>query len=613
MGWLSDAWDWLGGKKKKKKRVFTETDSERSPTDELLQVLIGNPGKVEPKIVFKRISNDKEFLGICCVWGYGPVASAANVKVYLDNLIWTSSKYKVKNESLVQVQTFIGLDNQTATTWQWFKTKFNYNGNTHGRGIVYSLIAITLDGEVFPSDPKIHGEITRKVPIVNDGSERLLIDLPDVDNPALVASWFLRDPVVGYGFPASVIGDSFLTIRNWINNNKVQQHTNSGPMVPRFSTNGVLEGKKEDIFQAILDSFYAKIVFVDGKFEINFKGYNTAPEMTLDESNTTRDRTTFEGIEKSKRFNRVIVTFTNPDKNHETDQAIYPELDDPLFDTWLAEDNGILQEEEVNLKLVNNYYEALEQAKVLARESREATTYKLKGRAVTGDLIPYDAVAVDEPRKGWAGELFYVNEIDVQSDESEEYELELKSFNPTIYDWLNKGEYIPDAVIDPVDLSVIGAPTNLVFDSNYQTLTWTAPAENVAAYEVAVYTGTDSNNELNYVKTVTCSAAIKRFKLEPGEYTFVVKAFGIFGQSRAEITATAGTAYAVINLAYDATKPQGTQGKITFSHAEPDLVGHFVVSIKDTGGNIIQTYQVQPRSAQDSIDFATRIKQFEAD
>jgi len=612
MSIFSAAWDWLGGKKKTKKRQVTDTQKDRSPTDEFLQVLIGNPGKVEPKIVFKRISSDKKYLGICCVWGYGPVANADNIKVYLDDLPWDHSSFEVGNGKLAQVQTFTGLDNQVKTNYTWFQNTFSYTGNTHGRGVVYSLIAISLDGDIFPTEPKIYAKISNKVPIVNDGSERHLLSLPDINNPALVASWFLRDNVVGYGFPSSVIGDSFTTVRNWINDNPVQQHTGSSDLVQRFTVNGNLTGKKEDILQEILDTFYAKIVFVDGKFEINIKGLNVNSQLTLDKSNFTKDRTTFEGVDKSSRFNRVIVTFINAELNYESDQAIYPEKDDPLFDTWLAEDKGVLQEEEVSHKLIDNYYEALEQAKILARESREVTTFKLKATAGAGDLIPYDPVIVVEPRKGWSNELFFVETIDTHSDEAEEYDLELKSFNPTIYEWLEKGEYTPEAVIDPVDLRAIGKPTGLAFDANYQTLTWTKPVDTVSGYEVVVYTGSDTSNAANYVKTVTCSTPIKRFNLPPGQYTFIVIALGLFGYSKAELTANSNRINAVTSLAFTDGNPPGTQGKISFSHENSDLVGHFVLSIKDSNNNVVQTLVVQPHSATEYGEFADRIQLLEA-
>lgn len=606
MGWFKD---WFSGKKKKKP-TFIKIDSERSSTDEFLQILIGNPGKVKPKIVFKRVSADKKFLGLCCVWGYGPVANKDSVDVYLDDVLWTNDKFKKKEKSLVQVQTFTGLDNQQSTSWNWFKEKFDYSGNNAGRGVVYSLIALTLDGEIFENEPQVFANISNKVPIVNDGSERSLLGLTDIDNPALIASWFLRDPVAGYGFPNAVIGDSFETIRGWINENKVQQYAD-GPLVNRFSANGVLKGKKDEMFEAILDSFYAKIVFVDGKFEINFKGYNTNPVMVLDESNTTKHRTTFEGIDKEERFNRVIVSFTNPELNHEIDQAIYPEIDSPVFDAWIEEDNGILQEEEIELKLVNNYYEALEQAKVLARESRESTTYKIKGTAATSDLIPYDSVAVNDARKGWDHQLFYVEAVDVDSDESEEYELELTSFNPTIYDWLDKDEYTPSPVVDDVDLSVIGPPTNLAFDLSYQALTWTAPVESISAYEVSVYSGIDSDSSENYLKTVTCSTEVNRFDLAAGVYTFVVKAFGVFGISHAEITVSVLDLMGISNLAFSPWTLDQPSDRISFSHNSTDVVGEFVVSIKDSMGNVVQTHSIAPRDAQEAIEFTERIKSYE--
>ena len=164
---------------------------------------------------------------------------------------------------------------------------------------------------------------------------------------------------------------------------------------------------------------------------------------------------------KNNRFNRVSVTYYDPEADGSKQEAVYPEPDSELFEQMLDEDNGFLREESVDLKTCRNYYEALEFAKTYLEVSRQQTrtTITLPKWATiydVGDVVP---VTYMSGLPFWDAKLF---RIESKEENREEVKLSIREHQPYIYDFFGLGNKpeLPDTTYTnktpdvPTDLNI---------------------------------------------------------------------------------------------------------------------------------------------------------------
>ena len=101
---------------------------------------------------------------------------------------------------------------------------------------------------------------------------------------------------------------------------------------------------------------------------------------------------------KNERFNRVIVTFVNPNKNYQVDEAQFPPVDETglasadQHATMKTADGGFLLEGRFDFKTITSPYQAEEMAEIILRRSRSAKKLGINARAIAYDLLIGDIV-----------------------------------------------------------------------------------------------------------------------------------------------------------------------------------------------------------------------------
>lgn len=459
--------------------------SDKSKTNQAVPIVVGhNYVKLEGIPVFKRVSSDEERVGIVHALCVGLViASNENTELYVDDIISTDSRFRDVSYSGGSAQTTThvwrtvraGSESSAASQWNDFQTWFNYPLSTaFGKGVCHSMVMYRRDADIFTSEPKFWYKLKR----ANLRSLDSNPNMPDAwaDNPYAIIKWYMRDTVVGMEQDESLFGASFDDAIDWLENSLVDDN---GTQRKRFSLNGIIQTDKEwgEILDDLQRHSFSKINFINGKYEIAIKGRTTTPALELDENNIV-GKLDVEHPDARDRATRVIVTWINPDKQWEEDEAVYPPYDDPQgeYAQALADDGFVENVVKFKNYLTDNYAEAFEFARIKWRESRESTVVKLTAQAEAAQLIQYDVVSVTDTRRGWTDKLFIVEEKEEITENGEEYNLTLSEFNPTVYSWSGQGTYtpVPTYNYNPSKIPAIDSQT-FVWNDNTRIMRWTRP------------------------------------------------------------------------------------------------------------------------------------------
>ena len=147
---------------------------------------------------------------------------------------------------------------------------------------------------------------------------------------------------------------------------------------------------------------------------------------------------------KNDRYNRVIVSFINPDRNFQVDEVQYPAIDDSGYATadkhatMKNADGGILLEGRFNFKTITSPYQAEEMAEIILRRSRESLGLSLNVSFDAYDLAVGDIVAITHSSLGFSSKNFRVREVTFNEDYT--IGLGLIEHQDSHYTWATKSQ-----------------------------------------------------------------------------------------------------------------------------------------------------------------------------
>ena len=147
---------------------------------------------------------------------------------------------------------------------------------------------------------------------------------------------------------------------------------------------------------------------------------------------------------KNDRYNRVIVSFINPDRNFQVDEVQYPAIDDSGYATadkhatMKTADGGILLEGRFDFKTITSPYQAEEMAEIILRRSRESLGLLVNVSFVAYDLAVGDIVAITHSSLGFSSKNFRVREVTFNEDYT--IGLGLIEHQDSHYTWATKSQ-----------------------------------------------------------------------------------------------------------------------------------------------------------------------------
>jgi len=211
-----------------------------------------------------------------------------------------------------------------------------------------------------------------------------------------------------------------------------------------FETNIVLDTEQKliDNVRELLNPMRAIFTYTQGKYFLIIENTGTS-QLSLTTDNIIGGIKIF-GEKKNTKYNRVIGTFVNPDKEWQEDTVSFPPADDsglPVGDryaTLLAEDNGTNLEGNFSFQGITNPYQAEELCEIVLRRSRNALAVEVNCTSEALNLTIGDLVDLTYSTGGFSSKLFRIYGLSINTDST--VSLKLIEHQDNFYTWSSKAQ-----------------------------------------------------------------------------------------------------------------------------------------------------------------------------
>ena len=355
----------------------------------------------------------------------------------------------------------------------------NWDSNYKLSGVAYVAFKFTWNQDAFNGLPDVKVTVRGKkiydprLDSTKGGSGSHRESTPTTwaysNNSALILLDYLRNSRYGKGLPTSAFEtnyDSFKTSANTCDT-QVTPYT-SGSTISLLTTNAVLDSSQKviDNVKDLLTPMKAIFTYTQGKYKLIIEDSGSTV-LSLNKDNIIGGIKIL-GEKKNSKYNRVVGTFCNPDKNWQNDTVSFPPYDDsglPVGDqhaTMLAEDNSVLLEGRFDFKNVTNPYQAEELCEIILRRSRNCLGVEVRCTSEALNVTIGDIVDLTYDTGGFSAKPFRVMGLSINSDST--VSLQLTEHQDNFYTWSSKAQAptIADTTL-PNPLSV-SAPSSVTLD-----------------------------------------------------------------------------------------------------------------------------------------------------
>ncbi len=476
---------------------------------------------------------DNELLHLICVLCEGEIDAIE--EVFFDGKSendpqWRKDKNNPASPKWFTVHRYLGAANQ-AVSFPAVSAIPNWGFDHKLSGLAYLYVVLQMDKDqsIWRGEPEITARVRgRKIYDPRSNTTEYS------ENPAIQLLDYLQNTVYGKAIGAGrLVLPSFIAAANLadetVNSTVIQNGTPTAYSHKRFSSNTYVD-TGTSVFnnvQQMLSSMRGSLPIGSGSLRLQIET-EASPVFYFSHGRSEQlNHATITGKIKSNgggkkdRFNRVVVRFPNAALDFERDEVFYPDSEDPLFAEWLAEDNGVLLEQNFEFNTITNKAEALQMARIIAMRSRFQLQCGFVASPAAIVVEPGDVVGITDDTRGWDAKPFRVEQVKLKDDG--DVELEFIEHQNAIYPWngttyeeriggTNLGD--PTNIPAPTGLSI--AP-DLTLTSGGR-LTWSM-ANNafVRRFRVKI-----SNAEGEFFSEETIARAMVLPLLDAGEYTISV-------------------------------------------------------------------------------------------
>ena len=463
-------------------------------------------------------SAPNEYLYVAIVLCEGEVNSISAIEI--DDLPIGDSKYA----GLVVAAPHLGADNQAYDSGLLANATSDWDSTHTLSGVAYIALRFKYSPEIWSGVPQITALVQgRKVYDPRTSTTAFS------DNPALCIRDYLTNNRFGKGIPTTAIDDTAFSAAATDCDESVVQHEGTTDTMSLFECNVVLDTSKTlfDNVSIMLMGCRGILPYNQGQYSLKIDGVRSS-EFTF-----TRDHLiggiSIKGEAKEDKFNRVIVKFTNPDRKWQDDTAAYPAKASTEETAYLAEDGGILLQDEIELDTITNFYQARDLARVFLLRSRNQLKVNI---TTTSEGLAYgvgDVISITHPTPGFVAKPFIIEEMTINEDLTCQFQLVEYQSNIYTYDVDSVQETIPDTSFP--DPTLVNVPRNLSVTENsdvnddgtirYRALvSWDSPNDlYVTSYLVQAKISTDTD----YVERKTTELYYEVNGLKPATYDVRVR------------------------------------------------------------------------------------------
>ena len=362
----------------------------------------------------------------------GDLADATQVTVNTSD----GNFYK-DSTSLITVEPHYGTDGQSAST---LLSTLSSWGSLHKlSGLAYLALRFTWNQDAFQSIPKVQAVVQGKK-VVAYNSSSVAQTAAYSDNPAWCLLDYLTNARYGKGL---AIGDinipSFYTAAGVCDTDVTAYGSTT---IDVMDCNAVIDTSKKIIenVREMLNGCRGYLPFTSGEYKLLIETTGSA-SITLTEDDIIGGYS-LQSEDKNSKYNRVIISFVNPDRNWQVDEIQWPEVDDSAYTSadqhsvMKTADGGFLLETRVDMKTITSPYQALEMAEVILRRSRDALKLDINCGGDAYDLAIGDIVAITHSSIGFSAKNMRV--VGIAFNEDYTIGLSLIEHQDAHYTWATK-------------------------------------------------------------------------------------------------------------------------------------------------------------------------------
>ena len=405
--------------------------------------------KVGGNVVFVETSGtDNQYLYMAVVLSEGEINSVEtlfvnNHQVTLSGSLTDGTQRTVTSadanffdtentNSLITVQAHLGTDTQTSSSL--LGEVSSWTSSHRLQGLAYLALRFEWNAEKFGALPRVQAIVKgRKVynpnldGTVTGGSGSHRADTSTTweysDNPILQLLDYLRNDRFGMGITNSYFDSNFA---DWQTATDVCDAditpVSGASAIDLLDSHIVVDTSRKAInnVKEFVKGSRSYLNFSSGKYNILVESTGSA-SITLTEDNIIGG-ISIQSKNKNSRYNRVIVTFVNPDKNYQTDTVQFPPVDETGLDsadqhaTMKTEDGELLLEGRFDYTMITNAHQAQEMAEIILRRSRSSLDISLRADGTALDLAVGDIVNVTHATPAFSAKPFRVQRISVNAD-----------------------------------------------------------------------------------------------------------------------------------------------------------------------------------------------------
>ena len=467
-------------------------------------------------------------------------------------------------ESTISATWYDGDDDQTYNTTVGALS--SWTSSHRLRGVSYLALKFKWNQDCFGGIPNVKSIIKgRKVYDPNlDGTntggtgshrEDTASTWAYSDNPVLCTLDYMRNSRFGMGIANSFFDDDYA---DWqtaadVCDVDVTPYT-AASAIDLLDMNAVIDTKKKCIenLKTMVTGFRGYLNYANGEYKVLSESTGSAA-ISLTEDNIIGG-IQVSSLDRNSRFNRVIVTFVNPSKSYQADEAQWPPIDDSglasadQHATMKTADGGFLQEGRFDFPTITNSYQAQGLAELICRRSRNNLNVALRCDATGLDLMVGEIVNITHATPAFSAKTFRVQGMQVNSDLTTE--LQLTEYQSAFYTWATQSQaaVIPDTTL-PNPYSVVAPASVTLTDSLLEY----SDGIVITRLEILVGASTDKFRQYYQVETKKTSesdykvltkgvSAVLNYEqlnvVDDVEYSVRVKCINSIGVSSAYTTAT---------------------------------------------------------------------------
>ncbi len=405
--------------------------------------------------VFMETSGaDNTYLYMAIILGEGEINDITEIRIDDKAVTWASdladntavevgsgdSNFYKDSASLIRVEPHFGSDSQTASSL--LSTLSSWGTNHRLRGIAYLALRFKWNQDAFSSIPKVQSVVQGKkvVTLASNLSEQTA---SFSSNPAFCLLDYLRNERYGKGIATADIDLQSFYDASQVAVTQVTPYS-GGSDINIFDCNAVLDTSKKIIenVRTILRGCRGYLPYTSGKYKLIIETTGSA-SITLTEDDILGGYT-LNSENKNDKFNRVICSFVNPDRNYQVDEVQFPPIDDSGLTsadqhaTMKTADGGFLLEGRFDFQTITSPYQAEEMAEIILRRSREALKLNVNVSGDGYDLAIGDIVNITHASLGFSAKAFRV--LAVSFNEDYTMGLTLVEYQATHYTWASKAQ-----------------------------------------------------------------------------------------------------------------------------------------------------------------------------